>query len=231
MKNIKYVWILVAVAVITSCKKDLGPKPNVAAFNIINAALSLPQVAVDFSANHLPYYQQMSFIPYQSSLEFSLPSGNTPFNVISSADTSAVLLHGGFNLVKGGIYSFYLAGNNANPDTLFMKDNIPYYPTDSLSGARFINLCSDSQPLNITLQGGTGNVSSNLAYKKITAFQPYSAVGNITNNGGYNFNITDGSGNVLTTFNWNPTVYKNYTLVITGLVSDGSISIFAVNNF
>jgi len=231
MKNIKYLLTVMAVAVITSCKKDLGHKPNVAAFNIINAALSQPQVAVNFSPTNLPYGQEMSFVSYQSSLEFSLPSGNIPVNIVSSSDTTAVLLVTNFKLALGGIYSLYLAGNSAKPDTIFMKDNIPYYPTDSLSGARFINLCSDSQQLSISLQGGSGNEFSNLSYKKITTFKPFSAIGNITNNGGYNFNITDVSGNVLTTFNWDPIVYKNYTLVISGLVADGSISVFAVNNF
>jgi len=217
--------------VIISCKKDLGVKPDVAALNIINAAESVPQAAVNFAATNLIYANEMSFVPYQSSLKFSLPSGNNQVNIISSADTTRTIFHGNFNIVNGGIYSLYISGNVAKPDTVFMKDNIPYYPTDSLSGARFINLCADSQPLSINLQGSSQAEFSNIAYKKIGAFKSYSAVTNVTNNGGYNYEIRDKSGNLLTSFNWNPIVYKNYTLVISGLVGDGSISVFPVNNF
>ena len=59
----------------------------------------------------------------------------------------------------------------------------------------------------------------------------YSAVSNILNNGGYIFNVTDASGNVLATFNWNPTEFRDNTLVITGLVGNGTVNVFPVNNF
>jgi hypothetical protein len=232
MKKITIIGLLIVVTAITACKKDNGPKDNTASLTIVNAVKGAPYVYLNFSATNFKYAQEKTGINYNSSLEFGLPSGTSPFNIVSPTDTSGTIFHGTLNLVIGGIYSLYLAGSPTQTDTVLMKDNIPYYAaTDSVAGARFINLCADSPPLSVSQQGGTSNDFSGIAYKKISAFKQYSAVAAVTKIGGYTYNITDSGGHVLTTFQWNPAVYRNYTLVVSGLVSDGSISVFAVNNF
>lgn len=214
-----------------SCKKDTGVQSNTASLNIINASSAVPEAAINYSAAGFSYSQNKTFIGYQSALEFGLPTGSNPVNIISSADTTGSVFHGSLNLQLGGIYSLYLAGNSTKADTVFMKDNIPYYGADSVAGARFINLSPDSQPVSINLQGSATKEFSSLAYKKITAFKKYPATMAVINNGGYVYEVTDASGNVLTTFYWTPTVFKNNTLVISGSISDGSISVFPVNNY
>jgi len=206
-------------------------KPTVASLNIVNATIDAPNLALNFSPTGFLYAQNQTFIPDGSNLELGVTSGVNVVNLISSVDTTHTMYHGTLNLASGNVYSLYVAGQAPNYQTVFMQDNIPIYP-DSSAGVRFINLSPDSPPLHISLQGSSGDVFSALAYKNITAFEKYTATSNIVNNGGYNFNVTDASGNVLTTFNWVPMVFnKSNTLVIAGSYTNGSISVFQVNNF
>jgi hypothetical protein len=218
------------VVLFISCKKTGGINPTNASLTIVNGTIDIPNMAVNFSPTGFTYVQNQTFISDASSLELGVFSGTNVVNLMSSVD-SATIYHGALNLVTGKIYSLYVAGLAPNYETILIPDNIPIYP-DSAAGVRFINLSPDSQPLNVTLQGSTGTVFSALAYKKITAFKKYIATSNIVNNGGYNFNVTDASGNVLTTFNWVPMVFnESNTLVITGSYINGSVSVFQVNNF
>lgn len=216
-----------------SCKKiDIGASTGTAAVTVVNATIDVPNMAINFAPASLPYYANTTFIGGASWLEFPLQPGANPVNLISSNDTTHTVYHGNVNAVNGGIYSFYVAGQTGSYQTILQKDNLPNLGTDSVAGARFINLSPDSAPLNISLQGGSGNEFSSLAYKSITAFKKYSANTAVMNNGGYNFNITDANGNVLTTFNWVPALFnRSNTLVITGLAGNGTVSVFAVNNF
>jgi hypothetical protein len=231
MKKIFYIILLFLTGILfNSCKKTGGITPINASLTIVNSTIDVPNLALNFSPTGFSYAQNQTFVPNASSLEFSTTSGVNVVNLISSIDSST-LYHGTLNLVTSKIYSLYVAGQAPNYQTIFMQDNIPIYP-DSAAGVRFINLSPDSPPFNITLQGSTGNVFSALAYKKITTFKKYVATSSIVNNGGYNFNITDASGNVVTTFNWVPMVFnESNTLVITGSYSSGSVSVFQVNNF
>lgn len=214
-----------------SCKKDTSVNSTGSSLNIVNASVDASSVALNFSPTGFAFYQNKTFVYNQSGIEFGLPSGSNTFNLISSADTSKPFFSGKLNLVTGGIYSFYVSGQVSHYDTLFMKDNIPYYGADSVAGARFINLASDSQPLSINMVGSATPDFTGISYKKITSFKKYPATMDVINNGGYNYEIRDASGNVLTSFNWSPATFKNNTLVITGLVADGSISVFPVNNY
>jgi hypothetical protein len=223
--------IFFAGVLFTSCKKTSAIKPVIASLTIVNGATDVANLAVNFAPAGLVYAHNQTFISSMSFMEFGLTAGANTLNLISSADTTQNLYHGTLNLVTGGVYSFYVAGEAPNYQTILMQDNIPIYP-DSAAGVRFINLSPDSQPLNVTLQGSTGNVFSSLTYKKITAFKKYTATSSIVNNGGYNFNVTDATGNVLTTFDWVPMVFnESNTLVITGSYINGTLSVFEVNNF
>jgi hypothetical protein len=106
--------------------------------------------------------------------------------------------------------------------------------SDSISGVRFINLSQGSKPISINLQGNLPAQAeiSGLAYKQVSVFKTYPDTNGISS---YNFEIRDqASGNLLTTFSWNFTLFKNNTLVITGS-EDPSIgtpvNVFPVNNF
>jgi hypothetical protein len=230
MKKIYY--LLLAGLLLASCKKEIGIKSTIAALNVINATVDANPIAVNYASPSLVWSLNTTQIYPYSSMEFGLSQSTGLLNLISSADTTKAFFSGKLNLTTGGIYSLYVAGRVSHYDTLFMKDNIPYYAADSVAGARYINLVTDSQPLSINLVGnGTADFTS-LAYKKITGFKKYSGVTAITNNGGgYTYEIRDAGGNLLATYFWVPSVFKNNTLVITGLVGNGTVSVFAVNNY
>ena len=230
IKHIIPIFILTGLLQV-SCKKDTGITSTSASLNIVNAAIDASPIVVNYASLPLVWSKNTTQIYNNSFVEFGLSQGSNQLNLISSADTTKPFFQGKLNLVTGGIYSLYIAGQVLHYDTLFMKDNIPYYAADSVAGARFINLASDSQPLSINLVGNATPDFSSIAYKKITAFKKYPATMEVINNGGYTYEIRDALGNVLTTFNWNPATFKNNTLVISGLVSDSSISVFAVNNY
>jgi Domain of unknown function (DUF4397) len=232
MKTISYIiLILFTGAFINSCKKNDQPKPTVATLNIVNATLDAPNMALNFSPTGFRYGQNQTFVPDGSGLELGVASGASVVNLISSKDTSHTLYHGNLNLVSGKIYSLYVAGQAPDYQTVLMEDHLPVY-ADSTAGVRFISLSPDSPPLNISLQGNPGSDFSGMAYKTISDFKKYTATSGVVINGGYTFNVTDQSGNVLTTFNWVPRVFnRSNTLVITGSYNSGTVSVFQVNNF
>lgn len=229
MKNIYY--LLFAGLLLASCKKDTGVQSTVGSLNIINAAIDATAIGVNFATPSLVWAQNTTQISTSSTMEFGLSSGGNQVNLISSADTTKPFYSDKISLISGGIYSLYAYGSAGSYGTLFVKDEIPIYP-DSAAGARFINLSPNSQPLSVNLSGSTSKEYSNIAFKSITAFKKYSATSEVTNNGGYTFEVRDSAGNLLTTFNWMPQVFnKSNTLVITGLVGSASVSVFPVNNY
>ena len=174
-------------------------------------------------------------INYTGSQLYSMLSGNNLLYVVQYPDTARLelkseLFGGTFNLVPGGIYSLFLAGDTDKADTLFVRDIIPPQP-DSGAGARFVNLCQDCGPVNVTQQGNTVPDFASLRYKQITAFKSYSANSAVIYGAGYNYAITDGFGNQVATFNWSPTTFMNNTLVICGVDSLQSVQVFQMNNY
>jgi hypothetical protein len=68
-------------------------------------------------------------------------------------------------------------------------------------------------------------------YKSITGFKTYSATA-AANAAGYAFEIRNAADStLLTSITVTPPYFKNLTIAINGLVSDGSISAFTVNNY
>jgi hypothetical protein len=216
-----------------SCKKSNSVTSAISSLNIVNAVIDIPSVYIYFTFSDSNYYLQQSPLSYASSAEYSAISGLRPLSVISSNDTVKPLYQTSLDLKAGGIYSLFLFGHGRQVDTLLVKDSLPLY-TDSLAGVRFVNLAPGSLPVSINLEGNypVSNELSNLAYRQISTFQTYSASSGVL---GYNFEIRDqASGNLLATFGWPLPLFRNSTLVITGLgdgLGGGALSIFAVNNF
>jgi len=239
MKSLGFItWVLFLFMVLSSCKKnsDSGNPVPVSALTIINAVQgSDPLIAdpngVDSTA---AYFATTPQIGFGASQEYSLPSGNTRLTVYDVADTTSPLFQGNISLRNSAIYSLFLSGVYSaqnKPDTLLTLDQIPYYGTDSLSGVRFINLSPGSQPISVNIAGnpGTEMEFSNIGYRQISNFKPYSIVASI--GGSYNFEIRDElSDSLLATYSWTYTPQKNSTIVIGGLENNG-FNIFQVNNY
>jgi hypothetical protein len=234
MKKIRYfLKIFVCFVTLPSCQKSNTPG-GAAALNIIDAGINLPTLYISFADTAGNYYLNQAQISYGSSIEYGNPAGILPLTLIAVNDTLKPAWRSTLNLKVGGIYSLYLSGLGGVPDTLFLRDTIPTY-SDSSVGARFINLSSGGGPISVNFQGNYPNQNefSDLGYQQITPFKTYSGLSSV--GGAYNFEIRDqASGNLLCTFQWNFTIFKNNTLVICGSEAQNSstpISVFAVNNF
>jgi len=224
-----YILIAVVGCLFLACKKS-NNTGGLASFNLINADPNLASAYVYFTGPDTAFYVQQSTVSYGSAVQYGASTGSSPVALFSTQDTLKPLFKGDFLLKPGGIYSLYLCGTEATPDTLFMQDIIPIQP-DSNAGARFVNLCSDCGAVNVTQQGNSQPDFAGLSYKQVAAFKNYSANSAVLNNGGYTYVVTDGSGNPVATFNWNPPTFRNNTLVICGIDSLQSVQVFAVNNY
>jgi len=198
--------------------------------NVINTVENLSSIVINFTSVPIPYYQNQDSIFFASSLEYGVPSGNTPFSIITSEDTTSTLFSATFSLSPGGIYSLYFAGVSQKIDTLFMQDIIPSY-SDSSAGVRFVNLSPGSGPMTVNIAGnGPSAVEfGNLGYKQVSPFKTYSAI--VSVGGTYNFEIRDQkSDSLLVTFGWNYSLQKNNTIVVCGTETT-SLEVFQVNNY
>jgi len=233
MKTLRYLTLIFLMGGLwTACKKGDPAPAGLTALNVINASTDVPSVAVNFTIPPTPFYKQQAVVGYGSVAEYGNLPGSLPLTLVSSADTTQNLFQGTLNIGKGKIFSLYICGTLPRVDTLLMQDNIPVH-RDSTSGLRIINLSPDSGPLSVNIAGASATDFTPLAYKQISAFKSYPVTSAIINNGGYNFEVKDGSGNVVATFSWNNSFFpfKNYTMVISGLASQSSVQVFQVNNF
>jgi len=173
-------------------------------------------------------YSSFPQLGYGNSHVSLLSTGSPNVEILASADTLHPFYNQNIPTVNGGIYSLYIYGQSPY-QTMLLKDNIPAVQ-DSSAGVRFINLSPDSQPVTVNIQGDNNAEFSSLAYKGITDFKMLSAKMNV--GGVYNFEVRDAATqNVLYTYSWYFKPFFCQTLVINGLQSDGSFSVFSVNNF
>ena len=224
--------MFVALAPTISCQKSSHPVTP-ASINVVNALSGSDQIIPIFGTNEsIRNFANAQTISIGSSMLYTLLSGPIDLYVIQSTDTAlfdkSKLFTGKFNLINGGIYSLFLAGDTTNPDTLFIQDNIPTY-TDSLAGLRFVNLSSPSHHFTINIQGHDQVNQleiTDLSYKSITPFKQYLTNSSIPGN--YVFEIHDqATGDLLTNFTWNYTLFKNSTLIIVG----PSTQVYQIDNF
>lgn len=233
MIRILYILVVSLLILFTDgCKKN-NSASGISSLNIIQAAIDVPSVVIDFSDTAMPYYLARANIGYGSNAEYGIQSGVNYLTIVSSDDTSHAVFQGSVTLDPGAIYSLYLIGNAQRVDTLLTRDILPEHK-DSSSGVRVINLSPDSNPISINLQGNDPSNEEflSLRYKQSTSFKSYPDTNNITS---YTFEIRDkSSGTYLTNATWNLTVYKNSTLVICGQrdsVGMKALNVFQVNNF
>jgi hypothetical protein len=239
--KLTFVYIIGFLALFQSCNKSNSTLAN-SALTIVNAIPESNNLITNFQITNnnkktdsFGLYGTALQIGYGSFAEFGLPSGITGLSLSQTSDTLQSLFNGIFNLRAGGIYSFFLMGTDTlHIDTMFVKDNIPYYPYtgDSLTGVRVANLVTGSNPVSIDIQGSPNNIPviNSLSYKNISAFQPFSANMNAIANG-YIFEFRDvSSGNILATYPLNVLTFKSQTLALYGNSNVGYL-IMSINNY
>ena len=224
-----------------SCIKT-NTAPGTSALTIVNAIPNCNAIVTNFIGSNgnkttdtLMYYNSALQIYYGQYSEVSAYTGTTHLSLSQASDTLLPIANMTLNMQIGGIYSLFLAGSDTTQvDTMFTKDNIPYYPAsgDSLTGVRFVNLSKGGKPIFITLQSDTTHtrIQNNISYKIITSFASYPANGNAQTLG-YNFEFRDaGSDSVLATSYLNIYLFKSQTLAFYGNASVG-YSVMSINNY
>ena len=233
--------VMMISLLITGCDKEAEILPPGASLTIINAIPDVDRLYRSFagtdrleSYSSLLIYNNYTNTGSNISL-FSRPAGDQRLAFYRGGDTSnpknpfvAVTLP----LKANGIYSLFLVGTGAAPDTLFTEDAIHYHSIkDSVTGLRFINLSPGSNPITINRVGmAHGTEVQDLPYKSHTTFLSYPANANVND---YTFEFRDkASGKLLATYNTgkmnkyastarltevNKWLFRNSTLVFLGL--------------
>jgi len=233
MKYANIILLLFAMTANVACNKTKLSMPPVS-INVVNAmATSEPIVPVFGATSSLKYFSISQSIGYGSSIVYSPQSGQVQLSLVQISDTSDVLYKGTFDTSPGSVYSFFIAGDVLKPDTLWVRDVVPFY-SDSSAGVRFVNLSQSSGPISINLEGNppSQNEFDGLRFRQISSFKKYAAGANMP--GAYTFEIRDQASNdLLTTVTWEYTRFRNTTYVISGpTVSGGDPPfLFSYNNF
>jgi len=245
MKQLIIISALIAMLGVGSCKKTTGLPPTaIASFNIVNVIPdAVNGVTPIFGTLDSPYHYADLYnsIYYSGSFNYAPENGVNSLAIYQSTDTPTAkfdnyIFNGNITVKTGAIYSLFLGGDTSKVDTLLTQDIIPFYaPSDSSVGIRFVNMSTGSMPFSVTLNGNPASQTefSNIAYKGVTGWNKYpgtSAVG-----GGYTFVLRDqATGDSLTSFTWNYTLYRSNTIVVSGSEAVNAtypLNLFQMNNY
>lgn len=232
MKKYLMIGTAMVMMAIAGCKNtDVSPASTVASFNFTYATINGSPLVIQFNNKPVIFSSltTVNELNYGAANLFSPVSGNVTTAFIQSTDTTHTLFKGTFNLQNANTYSLFLTGTVNQPDTLFIHDQLPYYPaTDSVGGIRFINLSTGSNPVSVDIKGNAnGSEVQSLAYKGVTGFKTYAATHTISS---YVFEFRDqASGNLLASYTTsgvnnstgtntttNTFRFKNHTLALIG---------------
>ncbi len=224
-KSLFYLLITIAAGGFFSCSKTANfplPSSSLTVVNVVSGGANLYTqfyyVAGAYTFKNAPTVTLNSF------KEFGGYSGDVPLSFFKSTDTVNVFLKDTVHLELDNIYTLFLAGTVAAPDTFFYKEVAPTYyaSTDSVIGVRFANLSKGSSPISVNIKGDATTLkASNLAYKAVTAFQSFSVAASKQPSASYIFEIRDqASGTLLTSYTLSSITTKqskNVTIVLKGI--------------
>lgn len=221
-----------------SCKKTQQPLLVSSSLTIVNAINGAGTLVTNFDRNQaLSYYKTAATIDSNSYFQFSGYRGKIPLQLVEYADTNKQVVNVDLNINPGSMQTLFLTGTINQPDTVLVKDQPPVYKlTDSLAGIRFANLMVGSGDISIDVLDGNQNIIvKKLAYKGITSFIPFDVKTNVPYTHSYVFEFRDAiSGNLLYSYTLsqlNSLLFKNVTVVLTGVLSNGTQSAILINNY
>jgi len=169
--------IIAAVLVLAtqlSCEKEKSPPPGTASLMLVNVVPGSKPLVTSFT-NNPSRYLNVFRLYYLNQNQVSSYYGSTPLVLHQYPDTSAKdapLFKLTLDLPIGSLNSLFLTGTVTAPDTLFLRDMLPYHEAkDSTTGIRFIHLSPGAKPVNVTIKGQQGDpLVRNLPYKGSTVF-------------------------------------------------------------
>lgn len=220
--------------ILASCAKQTTAPGN-ASLTLINGVVGNSSLVTNFKGGNPFEYYHANRIYYKAYSDYNNRytqfSGTQQLALYQYPDTtekSVPLFNLVLDLPIGSIHTLFLTGTVASPDTLFIKDDLPYHVTaDSSMGIRFVNLSPGSKDVSINIKGQTGAPEvARLPYKGSTVFKKYSAGFEVPD---YEFEFRDAASGALlgsfitvgiyhqTTVWAHPWMYKNFTLALVGL--------------
>lgn len=229
----------------SSCEENESNIPSSATIRIVNAVQDIGTVDLRGFEGNISFFGANT-IRYGGDFRFTIPT-NTPATLMITpeTDTLNVLYNEIINLEEtGGIYSLFLYGDSTQVQSFTIRDEFINY-TDSVFGARFINLSEDSEPVtirNVALDTAgvrdTTELASNIAFQDVTSFSEFEVTNRIEN---HTFQYLDQSGNILASITvpqfsfFSPPYFKNITLGLIGRSDDGeggnNLSITTIEHF
>lgn len=233
--------ILLLIVTFFACKED-NAFYQTSSLNIINATVGAGPMKVNHSDSSIPWSSYGPTLAYGSAKLYGIKPGDSPITIVRSDDTTKTIFDSIVPTVRGGIYSLYLTGTVANPESVISKDELfaySYPDADSALNIRFINLSPNSTPVKVALAGSLSTAEfDNVAYKQQTDFKKYEAKSN-HKSPYFNFRVMNAEGDSLSTLpltdsQLNAARYHSITLVFYGSIDSTGIkapTVTCVNNF
>lgn len=219
-------YALLGMVCLGACKNSEGDLVRTAAtVQVIHAVVDVPTVKVNPSGGRYSFKSTTDSVKFGTNKFYFSPTGGSVVTAVTSPDSTKVLFRRNVNL-KSAIYTLYLAGTAASPDTLFREEvNFPFISmnkmftvADSIVNVRFVNLSPNSTPVKIKIANTAGNEVESLPYKTVGSWKAYPAKLTSTV---YAFQVRSVADDaLLASFNLTANAanrFKNVTLVIKGL--------------
>lgn len=232
----KYLLLFLLLAAFASCKKDTPKFSSLASLNVADAVIGGANVKLNTNVRDSATINSYKLFQLNagSNIRIRLYPTNNPST--SYYDQSP-------EIVNGGIYSVFLTGTAAAPESVFVKDEIPPFSQDSIIRVRVINCSPNSTAMTVTLAAAPStSIFSDLAYKDLSNFVLL-PLKTIVPAGGTSFQVKNSSGDILATYTLPATGvvsvassrFKCITLVIKGLVGTTSganaFGVYAMSNY
>jgi hypothetical protein len=232
MNLLRYIFAVSVFAMLASgCEKNDVPSVPVSSITIANVVIGGANARL--GSNTVTILN----INNNASANFTLPVGGNKLYVWPEGDSLHPYFNGTVTTGNKEIYSLFITGTPASPDTLLLNESIPER-SDSSFGARFINLSPGSPAVKVTLSTSTTTSEfGNIGYKQVSAFKSYPA---LATNTAYTFQVRNASTDALitsititgTTIATGIPKFKNISLLLRGVVAGSPVAgVTRVNHF
>lgn len=248
MKNKSLLCLLVVILLgIISCSDDQEQVfPPSGSLKVVHGAMNAPGVHIGyFNSENEIVYSANPILSFGRTQRFTIPADEErSVRFVNSNDTTSTILNTELNLKAGQIITLFLTGDSIELSATLIGDIGHTTIRDSINTVRFVNMTSDVNSLNVSLDGSDTNIASDLTFSQPTDFIEFDAT---LENLNYTFNFINGSGDIISSFQLRQffvipgrppfvlTFRKNITLALVGAEDDGegnnTLRVIQVNNF
>ena len=194
--------MIVCLLLLAGCAKERMPKAT-GTLDIIHTMVDAGKIRPSFRDGSPALFRYTFDINYNlfsaNNNRFGQYEGDTRLRLYAMPDTTEKdppLMDLRLQLTEGSIQTLVLTGHKDQPDTMLIRDNIPWFnPKDSVMAFRFINCSPGSNPVNIRIKDGDIITEfSQMEYKQRSGFKTFPVLYNTRD---YVFEAWDATTNVL----------------------------------